>query len=247
MSTVMGYADLLLSEAMGGVEGVQRKFLLRIKADAERMIQIVNDLSREVGDQGQWSQPRYQAVDMNQLIGESVAASRVQLETRTLSLDLDLTADLPTVEADPDYLQRVLSGLLSNACMASPVGGQIQVLSAGAKSSSLGGLMAESDSSFVTVSVRDQGGGLSEEALSQVFEPTRSSQTLPGLGESGAGLALVKTLIEAHGGHLWVESEKGVSTTFSFVLPVDRQEGQVLVDPFVSEQYQHTPVGATVG
>ena len=71
------------------------------------------------------------------------------------------------------------------------------------------------------VSVIDSGGGLSDEALQQVFDRSRPSQTPPGLGESGAGLAWAKTLVEAQGGRLWVESENGVGTTFRFVLPVN--------------------------
>lgn len=74
---------------------------------------------------------------------------------------------------------------------------------------------------FVIVSIKDSGGGLTEEALARIFDRARPCQTPPGLGESGAGLVLVKTLVEAHGGRLWVESEKGVGTTFSFVLPVN--------------------------
>jgi signal transduction histidine kinase len=243
LSTVIGYADLLLSEAMGGVAGVQRKFLLRIKADAERMIQLANDLSMEAGGEGEWNRPQHQSVDVNKLIEESVASAHTQLEIRALVVDLDLAAELPIIEADPDYLRRVLSGLLSNACMASPVGGRIHVLSAPADASPFDEMLAQSDGEFVTVSIRDQGGGFSDEVLSQVFERTRPTQTPPGLGESGPGLALIKNLVEAHGGHLWVESEKGVSTTFSFVLPVDKRNGQVLADPFVSERDQPTLVG----
>ena len=84
---------------------------------------------------------------------------------------------------------------------------------------------------FVIVSVRDSGGGLSDEALSRVFDRGRPSRTPQGLGESGAGLALVKTLVEAHGGRVWVESEDGVGTTLSFVLPVEKWEDTPAVEP----------------
>jgi signal transduction histidine kinase len=119
----------------------------------------------------------------------------------------------------------VLVNLLSNACMASHEGGRIEVwASASEQSPFKPQRVGQNGAGFVIVSVKDAGGGLSADALSRVFDRGRPSRTPEGLGESGAGLALVKTLVEAHGGRLWIESESGVGTTFSFVLPV-REEG----------------------
>ena len=224
LTTIISYADLLLTEAVGIVGNAQRKFLLRIKAGAERMAQMASDLIREAGGEERWDSPQRQSVDVNKLIELTLARSHIQLEDRGLTLDLDLPEDIPPIKADPDYLRRVLVNLLSNACLASSVGGQIQVRTA----KSLGppfdreGLDLNGDG-FVVVSVRDSGGGLSDEALSRIFDRARPSQTPQGLGESGASLAMVKTLVEAHGGRLWVESENGVGTTISCVLPVNEQ------------------------
>jgi two-component system phosphate regulon sensor histidine kinase PhoR len=226
MTAIINYVDLLLSEAVGIVGGAQRKFLLRIKAAAEQMIQMTNDLAREASTEEQWISPKRQVVHVGELIERAVAGSTIQLEDRAITLDIDLPEDLPTVEADPDYLRRVLTNLLSNACLASSEGGRIEVWAA--QSNGLPfepGPMELNGDGFVIVSVRDTGGGLSDDALSRIFDRARPSRTPQGLGESGAGLALVKTLVEAHGGRLWVESENGVGTTFSFVLPVNEQRG----------------------
>jgi signal transduction histidine kinase len=133
----------------------------------------------------------------------------------------------------------VLSCLLSNACLASPVGGRIEVLAT--RSLSNGDplereLVDAGINGFVTISVRDFGGGLPDYELGQVFERTRPSQTPLGLGESGAGLAQARMLVEAHGGHLWAESDDGVGTTFSFVLPVDEQQDLAPIDQTLSER-----------
>jgi signal transduction histidine kinase len=148
------------------------------------------------------------------------------LEDLGVTLELDLPDNLPVVKADPDYLRRALANLLSNACLASSAGGQIQVQATQATSFPQAQHLAVNGDGFVIVSVRDSGGGLSDEALDRVFDRARPRYTPPGLGESGAGLALVKTLVEAQGGRLWVESEKGVGTTFSFVLPVNDVGGR---------------------
>jgi len=224
LTTVISYADLLLSEAVGIVGSVQQKFLLRIKAGAELMAQMASDLIKEAGGEERWTSPQRQVLDVNKLVEAALARSRVQLEDRALTLDLDLFDDLSSIKGDPDYLRRALSSLLSNAYLASAVGGRVQVQTTESFSPPFDreGLDLNGDG-FVIVSVKDSGGGLSDEALGRVFDRTRPSQTPPGLGESGASLALVRMLVEAHGGRLWVESESGVGTTFSCVLPVNKQ------------------------
>ena len=222
ITTIISYADMLLGEAVGTVGSAQRKYLTRIKAGAERMARMTDDLTREAGVEEQWSGPQRQPVDVNGLIEATVAGSHCQLEDRELSLELELPDDLPAIHADPDHLRHVLSHLLSNACLASTVGGQVLVQAAQSPAVPLDREeLSLNGDGFVVVSISDSGGGLSEESLTRVFDRARPSRTPAGLGESGAGLSLVRTLVEAHGGRLWVESERGVGTTFSFVLPVN--------------------------
>jgi signal transduction histidine kinase len=226
ITTIINYADLLLSEAVGVLGTAQRKFLTRIKAGAERMAEMTNELGREAGSEEQYLATQHQLVDVSDLIETTVAGSCTQLEDREIDLRLDLGEDLPAVKADPDSLQRVLANLLSNACLATSTGGQVRVEAIQSSTYPLPDAeYAENGDGFVIVSVSDSGDGLSEEALNQVFDRSRPSQTPQGLGESGAGMALVRTLVEAHGGRLWVETEKGVGTTFSFVLPVKNVDG----------------------
>ena len=77
--------------------------------------------------------------------------------------------------------------------------------------------------SFVIISIRDWGGGLPHDALGLVFDRTRPGHTPRGLGASGADLALVKTLVESQRGHVWVETENGVGTTFTLALPIEER------------------------
>ena len=222
ITSIVSYADMMLTETVGAIGSAQRKYLTRIKAGAERMATMTDDLTRQAGVEEQWSGPQRQPVDVSSLIEDTVAGTHCQLEDRDLSLELDLPDDLPSIQADPDHLRRVLGHLLSNACLASTVGGQVSVQAAQSPSALLDREgVSLNGGGFVVVSVRDSGGGLSEEALARVFDRARPSRTPEGLGESGAGLSLVRTLVEAHGGRLWVESENGVGTTFSFLLPVN--------------------------
>jgi signal transduction histidine kinase/GAF domain-containing protein len=222
ITTIANYADLLLGEEAGGAPSGQRRYLSRIKTNAERLAQMADKLIQAVGSGELLSQPQRRLVDLNNLIKVSVVGSQSQLDGRGVTVEVDLATDLPAVQADPDALRRVMSNLLSNACLASGAGAVIQVQSAESSHSPSGsGEAAANGDGFVEVSVRDSGGGLSAEALKRTFDEARPSQTPSGLGESGAELALVKTLVEEHGGRLWVESQKGAGTTFRFTLPVN--------------------------
>ncbi|MDD3824873.1 MAG: ATP-binding protein [Anaerolineae bacterium] len=222
VTTIINYAEVLLGETMGLLGDAQRRFVLQIKSGAESILQMAGALSAEAEYQQPWSRPQTQPLDVNQVIQDTVAGSQVRLEDKALTVDLQLGEDLPAINADPDYMRCVLDNLLSNACLASGLGGQIEVQTSASQGSPPGsdGWVPNGDR-FVVVSVRDSGGGLSDEALGRVFDRARPSRVPRGLGESGAGLSLVKTLVEVHGGRLWVESEKGVGTTFRFVLPID--------------------------
>jgi signal transduction histidine kinase len=220
VTTISSYTDLLLSETMGILGGTQRKFLLQVKAGAERIVQIAGKLTHEARTNEQWTGPQRQTVDVNKLIEAAIAGTLSQLEDRELRLTLEMQEDLPQIAADPAYLRRILDNLLSNACLASHVGGQVGIRTAQCSSPPADQDLELNGDEFVVVSITDSGGGLSEDALGRIFEVGRPSQALAGVGESGADLALVKTLVEAHGGRLWVETKKGTGTTFSFVLPV---------------------------
>jgi signal transduction histidine kinase len=228
ITTVNNYADLLLSESVGTLGDSQRKFLTRIKSNAERMKQMTDDLFSDTRKTKELVDPYTELLDMAKLIEATVAGSQSHLEDRELTLELCVDEDLPTIVADPEMLQRVLSNLLSNACLASTVGGRVQLRAVHAPTHPLAEGKPDADGEgYLVVSVTDSGGGLSEEALDRVFDQSRPSQTPPGLGESGAGLALAKIMMEAGGGHLWVQSQEGEGTSFSFAVPVGSAEQHV--------------------
>lgn len=138
-----------------------------------------------------------------------VALSRKQL------LVLELPSSLPAVWADEGRIWQVVFNLLNNACKFTPEGGKITLRA------------REKDVSLV-VDVQDTGPGITEEGKQQLFQPywhrhrATEQRQLSGLG---LGLALSRMLVERHGGHIWVESQVGKGSTFSFSLPVKADTG----------------------
>ncbi len=124
------------------------------------------------------------------------------------SLALDLPPFLPKLRADGDRLQQVMMNLLTNSSKFTPQGGKII-------------LKARQEEAAVIVEVQDNGPGIKEELQERLFNPyyrvEGDRERLSGLG---LGLALCKTLVELHGGRIWVKSHLGEGSTFSFSIPL---------------------------
>jgi len=117
--------------------------------------------------------------------------------------DISIKArDLSTVWADPLAIERIVTALVDNALHFTPIGGHIS-------------LHMEKDSGLDTLVVRDSGVGMSDCDLQRVFNPFFSTDKK----RSGMGLAVVKSLVEAHGGQVWCESSLGMGSTFHIALP----------------------------
>jgi signal transduction histidine kinase len=122
-----------------------------------------------------------------------------------LRLDVDVPDDLPLVAADAERVQQIVVNLLANAVHFTPAGGRILV-------------SARADSHDVTVRVTDTGVGIPADLVPKIFD--LYEQAHRGRGGSGVGLTVVRGLVEAHGGRVWVESQEGRGSTFTFTLPV---------------------------
>jgi len=219
MTSIVGYTDLLLSESVGILGAMQRKFLQRVKANTERMSAKLDDLIEITAiDMGNLEiEP--ETVNVVSIIEEAIMNTAGQFRERGVTVDLALEDNLPEVYADPDAMNQVMLNLLSNACQASEVN-TTAVVRANLQDTSdavLGG------AKYIMVSVSDTGGGIAEEDRRRVFTRLYRADNplIKGLGETGVGLSVAKTLVEAHGGRIWLETEEGVGSTFSFLLPVE--------------------------
>lgn len=154
-----------------------------------------------------------QPMDIKVLLEDVASRFEAMVAENKQLLNVNVTPDLPPINADSNRLEQVIVNLLSNAVKFSPEGGCIE-------------LKARVTNGTLLVSVSDQGSGLSPEEQERIFKPyhrvEQDRQRFPGLG---LGLAIAKQIIEAHGGKIYVESQRGKGATFYFSLPIAEPGG----------------------
>jgi signal transduction histidine kinase len=214
MSSIVGYADLLLGESVGLLGALQRKFIERIKASTERIGSLIDDLIHITSLESGLKTLRAELVDLNLVIDNAMAYTSSQLREKNISLRIDLPKALTPIHADRESIQQILIHLLQNAGAASPVEGTVTLRVR---------LEKEEEQEYVLIQVADTGEGISEENLARVFSRLYRADNvlIEGIGDTGVGLSIAKSLTEAHNGRIWVESEPGKGATFSVLLPVE--------------------------
>lgn len=211
MTSIKGYADLILMGVAGPLNASQRPLLDVIKKNADRLQLLVNDLldiSRiETGKTKLSRQPLAMAPLIESVVNEHLRG-RLQHEGKDIAVFTDIEPSLPLADADAEKVTRVLTNLIDNAVNYTPAGGQIHVRAWG-------------NDRFVYVSVRDTGIGIAREDQERIFErfyrvEHDAVHAVPG---TGLGLSIVKSLVDMHGGEMALDSQPGKGSTFTFSLP----------------------------
>jgi signal transduction histidine kinase len=225
MTSVKGYLDLLVGGMAGEINAAQKRFLSTIKINADRMINIINNMIYISDLDGSPLQLNMRSTDVAEQLNEAVAAIREQLETRDLALSLEVADDLPPARADPIRLRQVLDNLLSNACKFTYPGGQVKIRAQVHEGSRMG---ADSPG-FLLVSIADTGVGIAPEEQEKIFEPFYCAENPLEVeaGGVGVGLTIARSLVQAHGGRMWVESKPSQGSVFYFTLPLLERRGQI--------------------
>jgi signal transduction histidine kinase len=221
MTSITGYTDLLLSEMIGVLGVKQREFLQRVKANVERMDAFLDLIVQLTASEEKLLGSFAETVEVQAVVETAVSTVITQIREKKLRLDLDLPDHLPSLPINRDALQQIVNNLLRNACQASPANGRVTVcahLSAMPITTDNG---HAAGTQFMQLTVQDSGGGIPPEDRARVFDPQHraDSPLIDGLGDTGAGLAVVRTLTEGHGGRVWLESEPGIGSAFSVLFP----------------------------
>jgi len=206
VALIKGYAETLRREDADWDRDTVQDSLGVIAEEADHLTHLIDSLLEASRIQAGGLKLEPTDVHLPRLAEKVVEGFRTQTDVHTF--ELDFPADLPPVWGDPERLKEALSNLISNAVKYSPNGGKVWV----------GGRM---DQTGDTVYVADEGIGIPAEEQSRIFD--RFHRVESGLHRStegtGLGLYLVKAIIEAHGGRVWVESAPGRGSIFMFTLP----------------------------
>lgn len=213
LSATLEYTDLLLGESVGTLNPMQRNFLETIKASTTRLSNVIEDFIQVTTLKTGPNKLAYEPADLNLIIKDAVDDTSSQIRAKRITLNIDLPENLPPIYADSEALGQILIRLLSNAGAASPLQGTVH-LRVQEK--------AEDDKEYILIQVSDTGGGIPLEDLRRVFTPIYRSEDIParGVGDTGMGLFIAKTLIEAQNGKIWVDTELGVGSTYNVLIPI---------------------------
>ncbi len=203
LSVILGYTEALADDKLQGtpeIYGVMHE-------EARHLQHLIDDLrTLSLADSGELSLQR-QPIAPRELLERVAATHRAKAADKQIAVQVQAGADLPTIDVDPDRMVQILNNLMSNALRFTPEGGAIR-------------LGAKSDGGMVYLSVQDNGAGIAQADLPNIFARFYRGDKVRNVeeGESGLGLAIAKSLVEAHGGTISIESGLGAGTTFTIAL-----------------------------
>lgn len=208
LTSIEGSLSLLLEK--GIVLGVQRELLLIAQQNAHRLLRLVSNLldlaKLEVGR----IELELREVNLPELIRTTMKELQEMAGEKRVEVSFSHPEEMPLIQADEDRISSVLLNLLDNAIKFSRQGGRVWI-------------EASISEDAVLVAVKDEGPGIAPEEQHKVFEKFYQAEGSPRQGV-GLGLYICKAFVEEHGGRIWVESEAGKGSTFTFSLPLRRVE-----------------------
>ncbi len=209
LSVIGGTVDAMLD----GVYKPSADNLNSIKEETEVLTRLVAELRDLSLAESGHLKLEIEPINLAELVQRRVSQAEVIAQGKNITLNTNIADGLPEIEADGRRIEQVVANLLDNAFNHTPSGGTVTVA-------------ASAGTDGVLVSVADTGEGIPAEHLPYIFgrfyrvDDARSRRT----GGAGLGLAIVKQMVELHGGKIWVESEVGKGSKFSFTLPEKRQK-----------------------
>lgn len=212
LSSIVGYTDFLMSEVIGILGDKQRKYLERVRLSTDRMRRLVDELLQTVSPESNLARLDIEEIDLGAVLQRAIVQSGEHYDDRQVNLHIDIPDSGLRINADQSALQRVFRCLLDNAGLTTPEGGEVSLL---ARLENMDGTQ-----DYVLVQVVDSGGGIAAQDLPNVFSFRPSGTAIPGLGVNGTDWSEIKSLVEVHGGRIWVDSQEGHGATFSVLLPV---------------------------
>lgn len=209
MNAVIGFSEILEDQTFGPLNERQTRYVRNILSSSRHLLELINeilDLAKVESGEMQLVLAQFLVKDC---LSQVVEVVRPLATAKRIALTSDIDPDLGLVTADEGRFKQIMYNLLSNAIKFTPEGGKIDILA------------ARRDDNTLEMAIADTGIGIKKEHQELIFLEFRQvEETYSRRYEgTGLGLALTKRLVELHGGSIWVESEVGVGSTFTFTIP----------------------------
>lgn len=234
LNAIIGFSELLQDQVFGELNQKQQRYVGNILNSGRHLLTLVNDVLDLSKVEAGKMELHWEEFSCKTSISEVITQLAALANKKELTVCYDVDPNLTTITADRSRYRQVLYNLLSNAIKFTPPGGSIDVKA----------LITDNDAEDGKVAlfeVVDTGIGISQEHLDRVFESFQQvdntySRQYQG---TGLGLALTRRLVEMHGGKIWVTSEAGKGSTFSFTIPLVAVPALPVGEPLTS-----TPVSS---
>jgi signal transduction histidine kinase len=209
IGAIHGFSGALGREARDAGNAEHEEIFKAMHESTGFMLSLIEDLLTVVKIDSGEVKLNLEKADLSLEVASSLRLNKVFAENKEIRLDLDQRGELPEIALDRMKIQQVMNNLISNAVKFSARGTAVTVTVARKESDAL-------------VSIKDQGPGIAAAELDALFKPFSRTSVVATGGEpsTGLGLSIVKKIIEEHHGTIWVQSEVGTGTAFSFTLPL---------------------------
>jgi len=211
LNAINGFSEIMAAEMFGPLGDPRYKgYSSDILKSGQHLLSLINDILDMAKIESGKMTLYYEAISIHDVCEDAARLMRGRVAEARQTLTIDAPESLPEIQADHRGLKQVLLNLISNAVKFTPEGGDIRVEA------------RKGDTGLIQIAVSDTGIGIAAEDLSRLARPFEQvegqhSKTTQG---TGLGLALTKSLIELHGGEMWIDSEPGEGTTVTFTLPI---------------------------
>jgi len=236
LTVIKNAVQLILSGKTGEINAHQEKFLSMAERNINRLIHILNDLLNLSKIESGKIELKFENVALEEIIESAASSLRLHADVKAIRIEVEIPKPLPEVYGDKEQIEQVLTNLVGNAVKFTPDGGRILI-----SALPLSQDQKDVHGDVIAVSVKDSGIGIPPEHLNAVFNKfhqVEGSIDRSG-GGTGLGLTITKGLVEAHRGKIWVESEVGKGSTFTFTLPVSQGERRDFPFRFVLDKKFH--------
>jgi PAS domain S-box-containing protein len=213
LTSVKGAVELLLKKIQGELTPSQEEFLTIIKKNTSRLIRLINDLLDLSKIESGRIEMQMKLTRLVPLINEVIETTKPLAEEKNIILKAFLPDESLAISFDEDKIKQVLINLIGNSVKFTPSAGRISII-------------AEDKEKEVQIAVTDTGIGIAQENWGKIFEKFQQVDTSAtrAAGGTGLGLAISKSIIEAHQGKIWLESELGKGSKFILTLPKMREK-----------------------